>query len=262
MARNFVLLGRLFAAAGKSPEAETSYRDAVKLLDGLVTQHPESASARVELGNTLVGLAELLKDPARLPEVEAIRRRAIDQYEALRTNFPEEPGHGSKLVQTYLDLAGLVWDLGRHTEAMELWRKALAVAPDDPATNNQRAWCLASTQQTRFGDPSLAVRLAQKAVAARPQSGDFRNTLGAAHYRNGDDKAAIAELEQSMSLRSGGDCNDWFFLAMAYRRLGDSPRARSWFDKAAQAMDKLQPGNEELRRIRAEAQAELARASE
>src|SRR5262249_17527591 len=60
-----------------------------------------------------------------------------------------------------------------------------------------------------------------QAVAARPESADYRNTLGVAHYRNGDDKAAVAELERTMSLRAGGNSFDWFFLAMAHWRLGD-----------------------------------------
>jgi serine/threonine protein kinase/Flp pilus assembly protein TadD len=262
MARNLGCLGRVLAAAGNLPEAERFYREAVKLLDELVEQHPESAYARVDRASTLVGLAELLSALGRASEAESMRRRAIDHYESLRKDFPEEPDHCVKLVESYLDLAGLLCDPGRQSEATELFHKALAVAPDDPATNNQRAWYLTTAAQTRFRDSSLALRLAQKAVAARPQSADFRNTLGAAHYRNGDDRAAIAELEQAMSLRSGGDCYDWFFLAMAHCRSGDRSRALAWLDRATQTMDKSQPRNAELRRLRAEAEAALASAGE
>jgi Flp pilus assembly protein TadD len=75
-------------------------------------------------------------------------------------------------------------------------------------------------------DGAQAVRLAKRAVTAQPESAIYRNTLGAAHYRNGDDKAAIAELETSMNLRAGGDSFDWFFLAMAYWRQRDAEKAK------------------------------------
>ena len=87
--------------------------------------------------------------------------------------------------------------------------------------------------------------------------GSCWNTLGVAHYRAGDWKAAVEALEKSMALRSGGDGFDWFFLAMAHWQLGDKPQARSWFNRAVPRMEKMQPKDEELVRIRAEAAALL-----
>ena len=59
-----------------------------------------------------------------------------------------------------------------------------------------------------------------------------------------------------MQLIKGGNSMDWFFLAMAYQQLGEKEKARQWYDRAVQWMDKNQPKNEELRRFRREA-AEL-----
>ena len=59
-----------------------------------------------------------------------------------------------------------------------------------------------------------------------------------------------------MELGNGGDSFDWFFLAMSHWQLGQKDKAREWYDRAAQWMDKNQPTDEELRRFRAEA-AEL-----
>jgi hypothetical protein len=81
-----------------------------------------------------------------------------------------------------------------------------------------------------------------------------------AHYRNGDDKAAVAELETAMSLRAGGDSFDWVFLATAHWRLGGRDKARTWFDRAMQWVDGHRPHDHELRRFRAEAEAMLAEA--
>jgi len=101
------------------------------------------------------------------------------------------------------------------------------------------------------------VRLAKKAVTAQPESANYRNTLGVAYYRNGGDTAAIAALETAMSMQAGGDSFDWFFLAMAHRRLGDRDKARKWFDRAVQWMDRHKPHDDELCRFRAEAEAML-----
>ena len=104
----------------------------------------------------------------------------------------------------------------------------------------------------------LALELAKKAVTAQQEDGDCRNTLGVAYYRNGDDRAAIDELEKAMSLRKGGDSFDWFVLAMAHCRLGDRDKARRWFERAVQWMDRHKPHDDELRRFRKEAETVLA----
>src|SRR6185436_9523516 len=101
-----------------------------------------------------------------------------------------------------------------------------------------------------------AVELAQKAVELAPKDGAFWNTLGVAHYRAGDWKAAIDALEKSMELSQGAESFNWFFLAIAHWQLGEEKKAHEFFDQAVQWMDKNQPNDEELRRFRAEA-AEL-----
>jgi tetratricopeptide (TPR) repeat protein len=257
MARNFLGLGRVLAAAGKEREAEKSYKEAVKLLDQPVDVFPESALRRAELAQALTALANLLKDPDRRQEVKEIRCRAIRHYETLKDEFPKDAQYRRNLANSYLELVNLLCELGRQKEADEPYRKALGLESDDHALNNTLAWFLATSPEPRLRDPALAVRLAKKAVNAEPKSADYRNTLGVALYRNGDDKAAVAELETAMSLRAGGNSDDWFFLAMAYRRLGDNDKAQSYFDRAVQWMDKYRPHDDETRRFRAEAEALL-----
>jgi tetratricopeptide (TPR) repeat protein len=232
----------------------------VNLLEPLVEELPESAIGRADLAQTLVGQANLLKNLGRRREAAAVRRQVVGHYEALTHDFPEDPHHWRNLAQSYLELVRLLWQLGRQDEGAEALRKALDLGPDNPALNNIRAWFLATCPEPRLRDAALAVRLAQKAVAARPESPDYRNTLGVAHYRNGDDRAAVAELEAAMGLRAGGDSFDWFFLALAHWRLGDRDEARAWLDRAVQGMDRHKPHDDELRRFRAEAEAVLGEA--
>jgi uncharacterized protein HemY len=102
--------------------------------------------------------------------------------------------------------------------------------------------------------------LAKKAVKLAPAVGNYWKTLGAAHYRAGSWKEAVATLETSMELRKGGDSFDWFLLAMAHWQLGDKEHARKWHEKAIGWIEKNQKQlqqnkqrDEELHRFRAEA---------
>jgi tetratricopeptide (TPR) repeat protein len=259
-ARNFARLGRVLAAAGQADEAEKSYQKAVSLLDPLVRALPESAPRRTSLADALAGQADLYKDLGRLADAAELRRHVIRHYEVLKADFPKAPQYPRKLVQNYLLLVSLLWDLGRQADAAEPYRKAFDLDPEDPDINNMLAWFLATSAEPRLRDAALAVQLAQKAVAGNQHSGDYKNTLGVALYRNGDNKAAIQELQASMTQRGGGDSYDWFFLAMAHWRLGDRDDARMWFDRAVQWMDSHEP-NGEFRRFRAEAADLLAEAS-
>jgi serine/threonine protein kinase/Tfp pilus assembly protein PilF len=259
-ARSYCSLGHVLAATGRVRQAEESYREAMKLLDRPGDASPESASRLADLAQTSSALADLLKDPDRRRESEQIRRQVVQNCEKLIADFPENSEYRVIMVGSYLKLVALLWELGRQTEAAEPYHKALEVDPKDPAVNNELAWFLATNPEPELRDAAQAVRRAMKAVTDRPESADYRNTLGVAHYRNGDDKAAIAELEKVMSLRQGGDGIDWLFLAMAHWRLHERDKARAWFDRAVQWMDSHKPYDDELRRIRAEAEAILAEA--
>jgi tetratricopeptide (TPR) repeat protein len=89
-------------------------------------------------------------------------------------------------------------------------------------------------------------------------------TLGTACYRAGRWGEAVTALEKGLALAPtrttlGNDkAATWFFLAMAYCRLGQDQKARWWFEKAAQWMDENLPQDAGLRRLRPEA-AELLR---
>jgi tetratricopeptide (TPR) repeat protein len=257
-ARGLVNLGRVLAAAGQAREAEHRFREAVSLLDRSVQQSPESVYPRMDLARMLPHLAHLLKDLGRWDEAAEIRRRVIRLYETLKANFAEDPGHRRNLVVSYMELARLLCEAGRRNDAAEPYRQALELEEDDPSVNNDLAWYLATSPEPCLRDAARAVRLAQKAVTAGPESAIYRNTLGVACYRSGDDRAAVAELEKSMSMRGGGDSFDWFFLAMAHWRLGDRNQARIWFDRAVRWMDRHKPHDDELCRFRAEAQSILA----
>jgi tetratricopeptide (TPR) repeat protein len=123
---------------------------------------------------------------------------------------------------------------------------------------NRQAWELTTDPDPKLHDAKRAVELAKRAIELAPQEGNYFNTLGVAHYRDGDWTAAIVALEKAIELRKGGDSLDWFFLAMAHWRLGHRDEARTWFDRAIEWMEAKRPKNKELGRFRAEAEVLLS----
>lgn len=258
VARNLVTLARFHIAKGRTREAELSFERALGLLEQAVKESPQLTLCRVALARTLAAYAELLAGAGRNAETEALRQKAITHYERLKAAFPENPDYSRELLPCYLTLVQSLEASARTAESLELFRKAMALDPSDHLLNNNRAWFLAAGPVPRLYDAGLARNLARKAVAAKPDDGDYHNTLGAALMRAGDNPGAIAELHVSMNLRSGGDGLDWFFLAMAYHRTGDDENARLWLGRAVEWMDRNRPNDAELKRIRAEAEAILA----
>jgi len=244
----------VLAGTGKPDDAEQAYKEAVNLLTALVEHSRGDPFYRMDLATALTQWAELLKNTPRKNEAEDLLRQAIGHYKALKEGFPEAKQNSVKLAANYLKLVSWLWEFGRPDEAAEPYNLAFKVAPDDPVVNNELAWFLVANPEPRLWKPAEAVRLAQMAVQGQSKHGTFWNTLGVAHYRSGNDKAAIAALETSMGLSAGGDSFDWFFLALAHQRQGDQAAARKWLDQAVRWMDKHMPNNEELRRFRTEAE--------
>jgi WD40 repeat protein/serine/threonine protein kinase/Flp pilus assembly protein TadD len=163
----------------------------------------------------------------------------------------------------HLRRAAVYAQLHSYAAALADYEKALELMPKSSEVQNDLAWFLATCPDPKLRDPKRAVALARQAVEQAPQNGNLWNTLGAAHYRAGDGKAAVEALTKSMDLRQGGDAFDWLFLAMAHWQLGHPDEARHWHAWAAEWLDKNRkalernPGYaEELRRFGAEA-AEL-----
>jgi tetratricopeptide (TPR) repeat protein len=124
---------------------------------------------------------------------------------------------------------------------------------------NELARLYADAPNPQFRDPARAVALAKAAVAVKPLEAEFRTTLGLAHYRMGDWKAAVAALEGPGGIETDGLGK--FLLAMAQWQRGEKDEARKWFDRAVAWVEKNQPRDDELRRFRAEAATLLGRAA-
>jgi len=137
--------------------------------------------------------------------------------------------------------------------AIRAYTEVIRLNEDRGAAYDRLAWLLATTADEKLRDPKKALALARKAVELEPMNGNWRNTLGLAHYRNGAWQDALVELNQSMQLRNGGTGEDFFFLAMAHWQLNHRDQAHQWYGQAVVWLEKNAAQNEELRRFRAEA---------
>jgi tetratricopeptide (TPR) repeat protein len=207
----------------------------IRFLTAALAIRPRNAPTAFHLGMAL-------QRRGKLEEAIAAYRKAI----AL------EPGQ----ARVYPQLMCALRAQGQRDEALSVRREAMQSRPPNHEDLNELAWFLATDPDPAFRDASLAVEFAIRAVALAPRSHNYWNTLGAARYRAGNWEGAIAAYEKSMKLRKGGTSFDWFFLAMDYWELGERDKARLWYERAVQWMEKHEPKNDELLRFRAEA-AEL-----
>jgi uncharacterized protein HemY len=161
-------------------------------------------------------LGEILAEGRRPQEAEHAYHLAGDQWEKLMAEFPTVAIYRQWLANSHANLAEL----------------------------------FATSPEARFWDAVQAVQYAKKAVALDPRPGIW-NTLGIACYRAGDWQAALGALKESV--RGGGDCDDWFFLAMAHWKLDHKEEARIWYGQAIAWMEEKKPRNARLLRFHAEA---------
>jgi Flp pilus assembly protein TadD len=211
---------------------------------------PDGAVAVLRPVADALAIGSILRSKGDLDGAIGTYRKAIESY--------------NRSAPHRVALAGALAEAGDFDGATASYQKAIELAPHLPTTHNNLAWLLATYPEAKRRDPARAVLLARQAIELAPKEGTFYNTLGVAHYRAGDWQAAIDALNQSCQLRQGGDVFDWFFLAMAYQKLGKPDEARKRYDQAvgwmvknSQTLAKVRQEADELRCFRREAEEVL-----
>jgi len=253
LARSHTNIGDLEYFRGNFEKATNAYEDAVLVLDNLATAFPNRVPYQSELGLAYTKLGSALRRRKQFNDALLNHRKAITIHGRLVAN-------DSTLQALKNDFAHSVYQMGltfqasdRLNEALKNFQRSLELNPDSPRAANHVAWTLLMAPDHSVRDSSQALSLAQHAVELVPQSGSYCNTLGVAHYRNGDDEKAIVTLMRSIELRAGGDGFDWFFLAMAHAHQGDEDLAKEWFERAQTWCLTQDPISDELQSIQAEA---------
>jgi serine/threonine protein kinase/Flp pilus assembly protein TadD len=211
----YLNLGGLMEILGRLDEAIAYYRMVIE-------RDPKNA------GGAYTALTGLLHRKGHADEAIATLRKAIALY-------PDDPGIRE-------DMGIAFAHIGRLDEAIAEYKEALRLKPDSAKAHNNVAWLLATCPDPKFRDAPRAVTLGKRAVELAPDKGACWKTLGTAYYRAGDWKAAVEALTKSEELSPGRySAINAFFLAMAHWQLGEKDKARDWYDKAVDWMEKNQP---------------------
>jgi tetratricopeptide (TPR) repeat protein len=126
-------------------------------------------------------------------------------------------------------------------QAMEHNRLAIKANPDDAKACNKLAWVYLTAPEV-LRDVKAALPLAEKAVRLSPGNAVYGKTLGVAYYRAGKYREAVKILRTNLDKQE-----DWalafdlYVLAMSHHRLGDTARARDYYDWAVR-WQRTQPG--------------------
>jgi serine/threonine protein kinase len=253
------------------PDGEPYFRRALLLNEQLVDRFPGYFKCHGQLAGCLSSYGRVLERSGRPDQAEGYYRHAL----LILVRLTAEPLEQSEsllvknlLSATCQNLETALTATGRPAEVDRVYGDALrSLERPGPVSSemravlqNQWAWSLLTRPEVRWRDTPKAFELARLAAAGRPQDGNFLRTLGLAFYRAGQWDEAIAALQRSMDLRSGGDPHQWFPLAMAYARRGDPVQARAWYYRGMQWIEtdraRLQ-GHDDVRLFRAEAESLL-----
>jgi serine/threonine protein kinase/WD40 repeat protein len=182
------------------------------------------------------------------------------QTESETSRFAQMDGTGHQPMTIEVILGELAKPALSHDavvqEAIKRSRRNLQATPESARACNELAWILVSAPE-KFRNAEEAVPLAEKAVRLEPTA-LHRNTLAVAYYRIGRYREAVELLRVNLTdQRDSFLAFDLYFLAMSYHQLGDTVRARDYYDWAVRWTNMQKLGtthNEELAAFRAEAE--------
>lgn len=262
-------LAAVLAERGPLDEAIAEHRKAIAL-------KPDFLAAQRDLGIVLHNNGQI--DEAIVEHRKAIELRPRDagghnnlgvslreQGQAAESiaEFRQAVALNPKFGRAHFNLALALGDAGdrkgalaEYREAIACYSNALESDPRNARLRNVLAWLLATCAEVELRDASRAVALASEAVKITPLSAENWNTLGTAHYRSGDYRAAITAVNRAVALRRRDDSFDWFVLAMAHWKLRDKDQARKCYDEGLRRIQTNRRDRGELSRFQSEA-AEL-----
>lgn len=215
------------------------YEDATQMLVRLTSQARGGAAAEKFLRDRLAdvtsrkasfysALAALLREQKDYQRAEAVFEEALPIY-------PDNS-------ELYLEYATLQSELGGGDKALAAMKKLLAIKPDDPYALNYIGYTMAD----RGENLPQALDYVQRALAARPEDGFVRDSLGWVLFKMGKFAEAAAELEKArMSEPDDATINE--HLGDVYQKLGRSKEALAAWAKAL-AAPKEEASKEQLRR--------------
>ncbi len=243
---------------GRHAEAEAMHRETLAIKQVVLTpEHPLTL-------RSMSGLASAINRQGRNAEAEELFREVVEiQRRVLGLEHPST-------LTSMGNLANAINQQGRQTEAEELYREVLelrerVLGPQHPFTlaarRNLRAcygnWSrdLATAVDSAERDYDRAAELAEAAIPLYPDPVD-RSVADWGHiaqmqYRTGRFTDARDSLEQVIALREDDGPSmesgpRWWYYTMTLAQLGETTRARTYYDQLSLIMSEHPPDDPEL----------------
>jgi eukaryotic-like serine/threonine-protein kinase len=251
-------LGRWLQLDGKFAAAEEVFGKAMSLLNRLERAGGRTSATRESLTVCQAIMGELLLSTRRNADAEVLFKQAMHGFEGLAADFPGVPRYKKQLARLYDALSTIYLASDRVPDSVEASRRATILDPKlhecQQAVLNNLAWYLLTAPNPAARNPLKALELSRKAVELSPQCWASWNTLGVAHFRNGQWAAAGKALTTAQEKNPGANAFDGYFLAMTLWQQGRQQAARQWLQKAEQWRLRNRPDDLELLRFRTEAE--------
>jgi tetratricopeptide (TPR) repeat protein/tRNA A-37 threonylcarbamoyl transferase component Bud32 len=208
LARAHITVARAYSATGRFGDAIVSFNRARAISEKLILDFP--FLPRGDFDDLLVsqqGLNRLFKSQGKLTDMEANHSRGLHFLEQ-RMGDKVEP-NSLALIQ-FIFAQYLIYDF-------------------DPNRCDARRAVELATKALRFAQKNSN-------IAGTYTEAEALGVLGGAHYRVGDNRAAIRCLKKAIDMGSRLDHCNWIFLALVYHKVGEEKQARAWFDRGVTAM--------------------------
>lgn len=180
--------------------AENDFETALSIIQSYLADHPKNGFLHKEHGDIL---------------------RRNSNYAASRDAYLQAEKYGFASATLDRNLAITYEQLGSDDKAEERFLAALTVNPDDAFTLNYLGYWWADEGRNL----DEAIKLIEKAVELRPESGYFVDSLGWVHYKLGNYPVAVELLEKATTLEPA-DPVIFDHLGDAYWRLNRYTEAR------------------------------------
>jgi non-specific serine/threonine protein kinase/serine/threonine-protein kinase len=115
-----------YANVGDIPGALASYRESVKVREGIYAESPKDVSARVGLANSLMNLGYLAATSGEVSGVDQVKR-AIELFEVIVAENPNDDKRRYGLLSGYARFRQSLADASRFDEAIAMDRKLIAM---------------------------------------------------------------------------------------------------------------------------------------
>jgi len=155
LARTLTNLASALQAAGKLPEADDAYRQAVRLAEKLVEQYPTSPAYQSDLGASQNNLADFLLGQGQPAAARQLLEQAILHQQVALSAVPKHPEYRKFLGNHYRNLAEAALGLRDHAAAVEAALELPRLLPDDWEEYHRAATLLARAIPLAATDMSL-----------------------------------------------------------------------------------------------------------